>query len=304
MVSSGSRSGVRLPSFTSRPFDPANRGSSGSLAIDHLSRAEAQSGAQIGYKPAMPRSRPRPALDGLAPGSQCPTREHVLGRLKRGWSPEQVAGWLAPQQGRHTISHETIYRFIYAQIRRTKDYSWRHYLPRAKAKRGRRGKRRRLLRRFIKGRVSLAQRPPERQRRDAPGHWEADLMLFASPGQAILVAHERTSRLLLSAKQPAKPPHPAADQPARLVRRRSPATAQHHHLRQRHRVRPASHNWRPLGIETFFCDPHSPWQKGGIENAIGRLRRFLPRKTDLAHPRPTTTLNASSPPTTTPAQVP
>src|SRR5690606_27498251 len=62
-------------------------------------------------------------------------RDQVLGQLKAGWSPEQIAG-RASQSGQTRIGTETIYRFIYAQITRHKDYSWRHYLPRAKAKRG------------------------------------------------------------------------------------------------------------------------------------------------------------------------
>ncbi len=68
-------------------------------------------------------------------------RETVLSRLAQGWSPEQVAGRLARDSGRCVISHETIYRFIHAQIARTKDYAWRHYLPRGKSKRGWRGRR-------------------------------------------------------------------------------------------------------------------------------------------------------------------
>ncbi len=65
-------------------------------------------------------------------------RAVVLARLQHGWSPQQVAGRLAVEQHQTVISHETIYRFIYAQIARKKDGSWRHYLPRTKAKRGRR----------------------------------------------------------------------------------------------------------------------------------------------------------------------
>ena len=70
-----------------------------------------------------------------------PLREQVLAGLGAGWSPAQVAGRLALDEGRRIISHESIYRFIYAQMARKKDYSWRHYLPRAKAKRGFRGRR-------------------------------------------------------------------------------------------------------------------------------------------------------------------
>ena len=68
-------------------------------------------------------------------------RAQVLPRLQQGWSPEQVAGRLAREAGHPVISHESIYRFIDAQIRRTKDYAWRHFLPRGKTKRGWRGRR-------------------------------------------------------------------------------------------------------------------------------------------------------------------
>ena len=68
-------------------------------------------------------------------------REQVLARLHQGWSPQQVAGRFALESGRTVISHKTIYRFIYAQLARTKNYNWRHYLPKAKSKRGWRGRR-------------------------------------------------------------------------------------------------------------------------------------------------------------------
>ena len=179
------------------------------------------------------------------------------------------------------ISHESIYRFIYAQIRRTNDCSWRRYLPRAKGKRGRRRRASRSPVSLIKGRVSIASRPPEVALRATFGHWEADLMLFTVPGQAILVSHERKSRAVLSAKQPGKAALPAA---ARLL---AWFTAIDPQLRKSitfdNGTEFAQHLLLvdQLDIQTFFCDPHSPWQKGGIENAIGRLRRCLPRKTNL-----------------------
>ena len=67
-------------------------------------------------------------------------RHLVFSCLQRGRSPQQVAGRLALEEGRTTISHETIYRFVQAQIDRKKDFSWRHLLPRSKAKRGFRGR--------------------------------------------------------------------------------------------------------------------------------------------------------------------
>ena len=208
-------------------------------------------------------------------------RRAVLERLASGWSPEQIAGRLARERGRKVISYESIYRFIYAQIARTKDWSWRRYLPRGKSRRGCRGRRGGSSATFIEGRVSVAERPTAAADRKAPGHWEADLMLFSRYGQAILTVHERKSRLLLATR----PPNKAANRVARhLVRLfesmppelRKTITFDNGTEFARHR---ALHR---LAFKTFFCDPYAPWQKGGIENAIGRMRRFIPRKTDLA----------------------
>jgi len=244
-------------------------------------------GAQVGYKPSYAEEQARARRwTGSRLERDEGLRDVVLDRLGCRWSPEQVAGWLDRQKGQPTISHESIYRFIHAQIRRTNDGAWRLYLPRAKYKRGWRARSGGSPASFIQGRISIGQRPKLAQSRRSPGHWEADLMLFSTPGQAILVAHERTSRLILLAKQPSKAALPAAHQllawlaplPGKLRRTitfdNGTEFAQHYELKDE------------LGIRTFFCDPHSPWQKGGIENAIGRMRRPLPRKTDLAKIHP------------------
>ena len=140
------------PASSSRPIEAPDRGSSGSLAIEHLSRAEAQQ-RQTGRLQAelRPGADPRPALERLAPGTRRRAAQLVLGRLKHGWSPEQIAGRLKQQKAAVTISHESIYRFIYAQIRRTNDGAWRNYLPRRKHKRGGLGQRKRSSDDLIKG---------------------------------------------------------------------------------------------------------------------------------------------------------
>src|SRR5882672_1077062 len=99
----------------------------------------------------------------------------VLDRLASGWSPEQVAGRLARDHGRTMISHESIYRFIAAQIARTKNYAWLLYLPRAKSKRGCRGRKGGSSALHIKDRTPIQRRPVEAADRADPGHWEADL---------------------------------------------------------------------------------------------------------------------------------
>jgi len=203
----------------------------------------------------------------------------VLGLLKQGLSPEAIAGRLALEQGHKILSHESIYRFIYAQIIRTKNYAWRHYLPRGKAKRGLRGRKGGSSAVHIEQRVPIAQRPAID--RSVAGHWEADTMQFSKSGQAVLALQERSTRLVWMQRLPSKAATSVAQRieaalaslPADLRRTitfdNGTEFASHYVLR------------RSLGVQTYFCDPYSPWQKGGVENAIGRIRRRLPRKTDL-----------------------
>ncbi len=106
-------------------------------------------------------------------------------------------------------------------------------------------------------------------------------MLFRKYGQAVLTLHERCSRALIALRQPSKAADPVAAALTQVLGAFPPqwrktvafdnGTEFACHYRLHH-----------LGVQTFFCDTHSPWQKGGVENAIGRMRRVLPRKTDLA----------------------
>lgn len=105
-------------------------------------------------------------------------REKVLSGLRQGWSPEEVAGRLKLEGGRTVISHESIYRFVYRQMGRKKEYSWRHYLPRGKWKRGWRGRKGGSAATFIAKRRSIEERPASAPDRRTPGHWEMDLMMF------------------------------------------------------------------------------------------------------------------------------
>lgn len=208
-------------------------------------------------------------------------QELVLKLLKRGLSPEAVAGRLALEHGKKLISHETIYRFIYAQIARTKNYAWRRYLPRAKTKRGYRGRKGGSSALHIVGRVPIAQRPARFADRANAGHWEADSMQF-SDYRTLLVLHERSSRLICLQHQPTKQAAGVAKAIQSLLaplpkNLRQSITFDNGTEFAEHHVLSSS-----LGIQTYFCDPYKPWQKGGVENAIGRLRRWLPRKTNLA----------------------
>jgi IS30 family transposase len=177
------------------------------------------------------------------------------------------------------ISHESIYRFIYHRTAQ-KDY-WHRLLPRHKLRRGHRGRRGGSPASFIKQRRPITERPAEVEGREVPGHWEADFMLFARYGQGLLVLHERQTRFNIVQHPVDRKAVLTARKIARQLRRlpqqmrktisfdNGTEFAEHHRLH------------KALGVQTFFCDPHSPWQKGGVENSIGRLRRSLPRKTDL-----------------------
>lgn len=237
---------------------------------------------QAGYRPAYAQEQSRARRwKGSRLERHASLREEVLACLRKGWSPEQACGRLARIHGRRVISPESIYRFIHAQIARHKDYSWRHYLPRAKSKRGWRGRRGGSSALHIEARIPIGQRPAAAADRSAPGHWEADLMMFAKPGQAILTLHERALRLLIAVRPPGKASQPIARAIASLLGPlpeplRQTITFDNGTEFARH------YELHRLAIETFFCDPYAPWQKGGVENAIGRMRRAIPRNTDLA----------------------
>src|ERR1700730_16579002 len=168
-------------------------------------------GAQAGYRSGYAHQQTRARRwTGSRRHREESSRAAVIERLASGWSPEQIAGRLEREQGRKVISYESIYRFIYAQLARTRDYRWRRYLPRGKSKRGCRGRKGGGSPNFIEGRVSLAERPIEASDRKTCGHWEADLMMFAKYGQAILTVHERKSRLLLAIRLASKAAHGVA----------------------------------------------------------------------------------------------
>ena len=206
-----------------------------------------------------------------------------------GYSPEQISGRLARDNRTRTcpaelvglsISHESIYRFVYYRSAQ-KDY-WHRLLPRAKSRRGRFKRHRIGPSERIPGRVSVRQRDAQANTRQVFGHWEGDLMLFSTYGQAVLVAHERTSRVCFYRKQPDKQAlnvFHALQQlfaPLPTQARRSITFDNGTEFSLHQRLN------QELTMATYFCDTYSPWQKGGVENAIGRARHDIPRKTDLA----------------------
>jgi len=206
--------------------------------------------------------------------------EAVSERLAMGWSPEIIAGQLEREHGSRIISHESIYRFVHSRPGR-KDGLHR-YLRYRKAKRGWRARKSARVGN-IPDRVSIHERPPDIGRRESLGHWEGDLMCFADQKQALLVLHERKSRLSLTARLPDKRSETVA---GRIVELLSPLPEQARKSITFDNGGEFAKHAEPaqkLGLKTFFCDPYASWQKGSVENSIGRLRPDLPRKTPLKH---------------------
>jgi len=202
----------------------------------------------------------------------------VRDRLAEGWSPQQISGWLRSgvEAGLRTVAMETIYGFIYRAGQKA-DELWR-YLTRRR--RTRRALRARPSRDTIKNRTSIHERPENVNNRSQIGNWEADLIICQRT-RPVLVLHERKSRVTLATKLTGKSAAETAGAIMAIFKRLDPILRQsitfdNDTCFARHTVLRDT-----LSMTTWFCDAYASWQKGGIENANGRLRRWLPRKTNL-----------------------
>jgi IS30 family transposase len=197
----------------------------------------------------------------------------VRDRLAMGQSPEQIAGRLKLVDSMLSISHESIYRFIHTPAGRRERLH--NYLAQRKSRRGRRA-RLGQAKPLIPDRISIEQRASAIKRKLIFGHWEADLMSFYRHNAVVLT--EQKSRFILAARQDDKKSLTTASSIKRLFKG-LPGQAKNS-ITFDNGGEFAGH--KSLGLDTYFCDPHSPWQKGAVENAIGRLRRDLPNATRRA----------------------
>lgn len=195
------------------------------------------------------------------------------------FSPEQISGRLRIICGHHVISYEAIYRYVYHRWQSSKDPLYRS-LPQGRVRR--RPYRPRVSNLCaIQGRVSIINRPADVMNRKIPGHWEADLIQFSTYGQSVVV-HERSSRFSCLLPQERKTAAAVASTLFSFFSELPPVMRQTltfdngSEFYEHYKIREA------LNISTYFCDPHAPWQKGGVEHAIRRFRRDLPRTTNPA----------------------
>lgn len=195
------------------------------------------------------------------------------------WTPEAIAGWLKHRQTKiKSISHESIYAWIY-QPAQKKEKLWK-FLPRHKAKRGPRKSRGAGVSR-IPNRVPIQERPKHIDRKKEFGHWEGDLMSFQKNSQHILVLRERKTMFTLSSPLPSKKADSTAQQLISLMKP-LPQKARKTVTFDNGGEFAGHHLWQEaLELPSFFCDPYASWQKGGVENTNGRLRRDMPRNTNI-----------------------
>jgi IS30 family transposase len=239
--------------------------------------------AHAADREAWHRSR-RPRLTKL---ELCPAlRLLIEERLSEDHSPEQIAGWLRlryPDNEAMHVSHETIYRALYVQARGTLKRELTRHLRGGRSRRYARSQSsKRQGQGKLTGMVMISERPAEVDSRAVPGHWEGDL-LMGGRTSAIATLVERQTRYL---QLIALPEGPGAIQvcealkrsittlPAQL--RRSLTWDQGKEMSEHRRFSVES------GVEVYFCDPQSPWQRGSNENTNGLLRQYFPRGESLA----------------------
>ncbi|MGR3425612.1 MAG: IS30 family transposase [Pseudooceanicola nanhaiensis] len=206
-------------------------------------------------------------------------KEAVEDRLKAGWSPEQIAGRMRFECHEVRVSHETIYRFAYSKDGRAEEF-YRH-LSEHRRRRRPRGHRRHNRTRIFDGQ-SLSRRPERVSDRVEFGHWECDLMLFRKEHGKINVTSlvERVSRYTVVLRNEDRQSRPIMEM---LIQGLAPLPAEARQSVTFDRGTEFS-AWQQLklgiGMDSWFCDPQAPWQKGTVENTNNRLRKYLPRSTE------------------------
>jgi IS30 family transposase len=214
-----------------------------------------------------------------------PLRRTVSAKLRRKWSPEQIAGWLRcrfADQEQHRVSHETIYKSLYIQARGVLK---KELLEHLRAKRTIRRSRHASLKRDglgqIRDAVPISERPPCVEDRAVPGHWEGDLISGAR-GSHVVTLVERQSRYVILAKVANK--QTATVVSALIGQARKLPGDLCRSLTWDRGKELADHRRFTLAtdVEVYFCDPHSPWQRGTNENTNRLLRQYLPHGIDLS----------------------
>jgi len=205
------------------------------------------------------------------------TFTYVVGKLKDGWSPEQIAGRLEKDHGKKVICFETIYRFIYDPHNRGDNY-W-EFLPRKQKKRKKK-QGRSVHKSLIPDRVSIHSRPEEINNRSVFGHWEGDSIVGRNHIGGIRTEVERSSRYL-QARTITKVGAQETIDAEIAIFSNLPQNARYSTTWDNGREHMQHKQLHQLALTTYFADPYSSWQRGTNENTNGLIRRYLPKKTSF-----------------------
>jgi IS30 family transposase len=255
----------RAPSTVSREVE-RNGGRKSYRAVSADERAQAQ-----GARPKVCKLKKAPKLARL-----------VGDKLIENWSPQQIQEWLGvkyPNDPSMNVSHETIYRTLFIQARGGLK---KELLKHLRSKRVMRGAKKAKSQDVLGDVLSIRQRPAEVEDRAVPGHWEGDLIAGHRNKSFIGTLVERRTRFVKLIKVESKN---AADFAVALAREvlRLPAELRRTLTWDRGTEMARHADFTvATGVKVFFCDPHSPWQRGSNENTNGLLRQYFPKGMDLS----------------------
>lgn len=205
---------------------------------------------------------------------QTDLKELIVSYLKKGWSPEQIAGRLKQEHGYTVISHETIYAYIYDK--RAQDERLYLYLSRK-----RRYRQPRVCRKNRRGpianRTDISERSQEVESRQTFGHWEGDLILFKDTRSNLITLRERQSRFMFGLLNPSKEASNTSKAIIKHFEVQKPGLITTLTLDNGGEFAKHEAIAEALKIDIFFCRPYASYEKGTIENGNRQLRRDLPR---------------------------
>ena len=209
----------------------------------------------------------------------------VTDKLEDGWSPQQISGWLHrtyEAQPTMWVSHEAIYQSIYVQGRGALRAELHTCLRSGRARRLPNSRPRPGSRTSISGMVNISERPAEVEDRAVPGHWEGDLIIGKNNKSQIATLVERTTRFVMLCKVDDKRAETVRDAVAAKINTLPAALARTLTWDQGTEMAGHKELADRTSLDVYFCDPHSPWQRGTNENTNGLLRQYFPKGTDLS----------------------
>jgi transposase, IS30 family len=220
--------------------------------------------------------------------SRCPQLvDEITKRLDERWSPQQIAARLPqdfPDRPEMHVSHETIYQELYVQARGELRRELTRCLRTGRALRRPHRLPDKRRHRPLPPEIMISARPAEADDRAVPGHWEGDLIIGCNGGSAIGTLVERSTRYVMLLHLPRKDHSAERVRDAMITTMAAMPTALRRSMTWDQGREMARHTEITMALDmpVYFCDPHSPWQRGSNENTNGLLRQYFPKGTDLS----------------------